>query len=143
MKLKIITLVIFAFTFCSSVFAEDSIDALATKLNSDKFGLWVNGGSPILGLSSDVSINAVIDKATHMISFGDEGKRIENYSIVEIRKVDLKAQPNCSAALLKTNLGQKILLFKYVGTDWWTRFFDVPQNKPNQSLEAIETTPGN
>jgi hypothetical protein len=87
----------------------------------------VNGGSPILGLSSNASTNAVIDKATHMIYFGDEGKKIEKYSIVEIRKVDLKAQPNCSAALLKTNLGEKVLLFKYQGNDWWTRFFEVPK----------------
>jgi hypothetical protein len=135
MKIKIISLVVLVIIYCISVLAEDSIDALVTDLNSDKFGLWVNGIFPSLDLPPEASSKQVIDKAVLMAGFDEE--RITSYQIVEIRRVDLKAVPDCSAALLKTNIGEKILLFKYEGTLWWSRFFDIPNNKPNQRLEPI------
>ncbi|MDF7809676.1 hypothetical protein P4E94_19715 [Pontiellaceae bacterium B12219] len=140
MKRHIISLIAVILTLSASVFAGDPIDDLVTKLNSDKFGLWVNGISPILDLPQTAPTNSIIKKATQMVGF-DKG-RIESYKVIEIRKVELKAKPKCSAVLIQTNLGEKILLFNFEGNDWWTRFYDTPQKaKPNQRVDLTVKTP--
>ena len=108
-------------------FADNPIDILANRINSDESGLWVNGIFPRLDLPPHASSKQVIDKAVQEAIF-DEG-RIKTYNIIEIRTVNLKRKPNCSAALMKTNLGQKILLFNYEGSMWWSRFYDAPKKQ--------------
>ena len=43
----------------------------------------------------------------------------------------------CSAALVESDMGTKVLLFVYQGpkVGWWTRFYDVKDEGPNQVPE--------
>ena len=68
--------------------------------------------------------------------WGFDSGHIKTFKIVEVRKIPLDAMPGCSAALIESDLGSKILLFKYEPRDktsfWWTRFYDAPKEaEPN------------
>jgi hypothetical protein len=106
--------------------ATNLIDIVIKRLNSSN-GLWMNGGCPILDLSSNATPQEVVSQAVGKWSLND-GK-INNYRIVEARKIDLRYRAGCYAALIDSNLGKKILLFEYIGGargNWWTRFIDAP-----------------
>ena len=99
----------------------NSIDALVEKLNSSP--LWINSYTTIIELPSNATPQEVVASAV-----GD------TFRILETRKVRLNDMPDCSAALIETDLGMKILLFKFEGTRnirfkdmWWTRLFDAPE----------------
>lgn len=108
----------------------DPINKIVQELNSDKFGMWVNGIYPIINLPANAKPEEVIAQAIKMTGF-DKG-HIKTYKIVEIRKVKLNApsMENCSAALIESDLDVKVLLFKYEenssSSTWWTRFYDIP-----------------
>lgn len=106
----------------------NAIDALVEKLNSSP--LWTNGDFPIIELSSNATPQEVVESAVSKWSL--EGGMISTFRILETRKVQLHGMPDCSAALIESDSGMKILLFRYsrgVGlkNDWWTRFFDAPE----------------
>jgi hypothetical protein len=109
--------------------ASDPVDALARKLNSDP--MWPNGEAPTLSLSSNAAPKEVVASAVKLWGF-DRG-HIKTYHILEVRKVQLTAMPDCSAALIESDLGTKILLFRHERDDkmsfWWTRFYDAPEAK--------------
>ena len=103
---------------------SDAIDNLVHKLNSDTSGLWVNGGYPNLELPEDAQPDQVVARAIQLTGF-DEGP-ISRYDILEVRSVTLNTgMGNYSAALIDSNLGPKIILFRYEGKaiGWWTRFY--------------------
>ena len=121
--------------------ALDPIDALARKLNSDR--MWPNGEVPIISLSSNAAPKEVVGRAVKMWGF-DRG-HIKTFEIVEIRKIRLDAKPDCSAAVIRSDLGRKILLFRYESHQkmnfGWTRFYDVPKeaepcDRPNRQQSA-------
>ncbi len=105
----------------------DPIDALAKQLNSDP--MWPNGEAPDISLSSNAAPNEVVAAAVKHWGF-DRGS-IQTFEIVEIRKIGLHAKPGCSASLMRSDLGWKILLFRdephYKTGFWWTRFYDAPE----------------
>lgn len=113
---------------------SDSINMLVQKLNSDIHGMWVNGEYPIIRLPADAKPEEVITQAVKMTGF-DRG-HIKTYRIREMRRVvklNAHNMENCSAVLVNSDLGTKILLFRYEGkTGWWTRFYDVSYKKTNQ-----------
>jgi hypothetical protein len=121
----------------------NSIDTLVQKLNASN-GLWLNGGYPILPVSSNATPQEVVSAAVKMWSV--EGGRIKTFRIVEARKIELRHLPGCSAALLESNLGSYILLFRYEkynvaeGGNWWTRFVAVTE-KAEPSGAANPPTP--
>ncbi len=109
---------------------NDPIDMLVQKLNVDTHGLWVNGLYPDIELPEDAKPEEVIAQAFKMIGF-DKG-HIKTYQVSKIRRVNLNAHgwEKCSAAIIESDLGKKILLFKYEEKlRWWTRFYDVPDTK--------------
>lgn len=109
-------------------FSGDPIAALVRQLNATH-GLWINGPSPIIRLPADAKPDAVLAQAVKMIGF-DQG-HIKTFTIQEIRQVQLNTgnTETYSAALLQTDLGPKILLFKPENNNnWWTRFYDVPKD---------------
>ena len=121
----------------SGCLAGDPIGKLATRLNSQIGGLWMNGMQPSFTVASNAPPAEVVGaaaKAWRMVQGTNE------LAIVEIREVKLTGPlgPPWRAALLKTPSGRKILLFRSQGKDhWWTRFYDVTDDKPNKTSEHI------
>jgi hypothetical protein len=131
MKRIATTLLCLALASCSGieVTVPDPIDALAQRLNATG-GMWMNGEYPDIGLPPDAKPNEVLTQAVKMVGF-DQG-HIKTYQIQEIREVQLDTE-TYSAALVQSNLGKKIFLFKAErNSRWWTRFYDVQEEKPNQ-----------
>jgi len=139
-KMKKIIILIFALLLPCIIHAQsitvkpqgnDPINKIVLKLNSDKYGMWVNGFHPIISLPANAKPEEVIAEAVKMVGF-DAG-HIKTYKIVEIRKVEFNApnMRNCSAALIASDLGLKVLLFKFEkyenGSNWWTRWYDASE----------------
>ncbi len=120
---------------------SDPIAALAKKLNSDP--MWPNGKAPFISLSSNAAPKEVVASAVKMWGF-DSG-HIKRFEIVEVRTIRLDAMPNCSAALIESDLGRKILLFRYEPHEkmsfWWTRFYDAPQEAEPEKGAANGASP--
>lgn len=121
----------------SGCFAGDDIDKLVTRLNSETGGLWMNGGQPSFNVASNAPPAEVIGAAAKAWRIAQGTNEL---TIVGIREVQLTGPlgPPWRAALLKTPSGTKILLFRFQGKDhWWTRFYDVTDDKPNHTSEGI------
>jgi len=128
MKNIAITLLCCALVSCTGtkVTVADPIDALVKKLNASN-GFWINGLYPNINFPRDAEPNEVIAQAVQQSGF-DQG-HIKSYQIQEIRQVQLSTglTETFSAALMQSDLGTKILLFKPEENNrWWTRFYDVP-----------------
>ena len=131
MKNIAITLFCLVLASCAGTKATvpDQIDALVERLNATR-GMWINGEYPDISLPSDAKPNEVLDHAILMFGF-DQG-HIKTYQIQEIREVQLDTE-TYSAALVQSDLGKKVFLFKPERNNrWWTRFYDVEEEKPNQ-----------
>ncbi len=100
---------------------NDPIDTLAAKLSKNTE--WSNGTFPILNLPEKSTPEEVIQKCTKM--FGFQNGHIKKYEIKELKEVEIYPEGKLRAAILDTDQGKKILLFKFIGTDWWSRFFDM------------------
>lgn len=117
--------------------AGDSIEALTARLNAQVGGLWINRAQPIFSISSNASatqVVAAVAQAWRIIQGTNE------LTIIEIREVQLKGPlgPSWKAALVECPLGRKIILFRSEGNDrWWTRFYDVEDDKPNKSSHRL------
>lgn len=109
---------------CSACAAQAPIDSLAAKLSSDP--LWMNGGSPLIKLPETAENSEVIAECFKMTDF-DHG-HVNKFKILEIKKIKIRgALPDeYLAALVDSDLGKKIVLFRYTGsiTGWWTRVYD-------------------
>jgi len=91
---------------------KDPISALVQKLNASN-GLWKNGLFPSFSLPSDAKPEEVLEQLLKMAGL-NEGQ-IKTYKIHEVRQVQLTngGTETYSAALVESDLGTKILLFKY------------------------------
>ena len=103
---------------------DDPINTLVAKLNATK-GMWINGLYPKIELPSDSTCAQILAEAIKMTGF-DQG-HIKSYKILEVREVKLIPNEEVfSAALIESDLGMKIFLFKYEGNmGWFTRFYKV------------------
>ena len=134
MKTFSITLLCLILVSCAGVkpTVSDPIDKLVTKLNASN-GLWVNGVFPIIELPADAKPDEVLAVAVKMTGF-DHG-HVKTYEIRNVRQVELTNVPMgtpYSAALVQSDLGMKIFLFKPLkNNQWWTRFYDVPKKEQN------------
>ena len=115
------------FLLCTACTAQDSIDSLVTRLSSNP--MWINGITPVIGLPRTTESSAVIAECFNMTGF-DEG-HVKHYKILEIKKVKIRGPlpDDYFAALVDTDLGEKIVLFQYnnPSTGWWTRVYDSKQ----------------
>jgi len=105
----------------------DPIASLVERLSASR--LWRNGMYPTLGLPETASTDDVIARVFEMTGFA-EG-RAKQYRILETRLVRISDEKNLPyytyiAALVRTDLGDKIVLLKYEGpgTGWWSRVYD-------------------
>lgn len=100
------------------------IERLAARLSADP--LWQNGIAPIIALPQTASTEQVVSKVFEMISF-DQGK-VTKHRILEAKRVRIKGglPDHYTAALIETNLGEKIVLFRHEGgaIGWWSRVYD-------------------
>ena len=110
----------------------DPIDALVARLNATQ-GLWINGIFPIIELPADATADEVLAAAVKMTGF-DQG-HIKSFKIQSVRQVELMAagKQTFSVALVDSDLGQKIFMFKPEKNNrWWTRFYDVEEEEQNK-----------
>lgn len=129
MKQIVISLLCLVLTSCATTppASPDPIDELAARLNASN-GMWINGCYPIINLPPDAKPAEVLAQAVQMSGF-DQG-HIKTYAMQEIRQIQLNTgrMETYSAALVQSDLGKKIFLFKpEKGNRWWTRFYDVQQ----------------
>jgi len=108
---------------CSEI---DPISKLESRINSAKSSAWVNGISPKINLSQDAKPDQVLNEIFNVISF-DKG-RVTSFSIIEERSIELKSPGliKYKAVLVDTNLGKKIVIYKYDGKllGWWSKTFN-------------------
>jgi len=133
---------ILAFLFASMMLAScvgtrppaaDPIDKLVTQYNAS-YGLWSNGTYPIIDLPPDATPKEVLAQSVKMCGF-DQG-HITTYKIRELRELTKlnvgESEPPYMAALVESNLGTKIFLFRPLrNNQWWVRFCDIPEEKQN------------
>jgi len=116
------------FLVCAACTAQDPIDSLVSRLSSNP--MWINGISPVISLPNSAESSAVIAECFKMTGF-DEG-HVKHYKILEIKKVTIRGPfpDDYFAALVGTDLGEKIVLFQYNNspTGWWTRVYDSKSN---------------
>lgn len=114
-----------AFMALAGMKKVDLIDQLLAELSQKP--LWSNGTFPIVPLGEKAATADVFRKSFES-TYLAEG-RIERFKILEIRKVRIGklAPENYRTALVSTEFGRKIVLYRYegAGTGWWTRVFDA------------------
>ena len=119
----------------------DPIDELVARLNASN-GLWINGLYPTINLPPDAKPEEVLAQAIKMTGF-DRG-HIKTFVIQETRQVQIntgRMEPY-SVVLLQSDLGKKIFLFKPENNNrWWTRFYDVPSDRPSQVPDKNKASP--
>ena len=123
MKKIVAILAILHLIGCST---PDPISTLSQRLN-ESGGLWVNGLFPNIDLPPTATLTEVLNQAIKYSGF-DEG-HINKYKIITVRHVTLNDGMNneYTAALIDSDLGQKIFLMRYMRNTWWTRFFNPKQ----------------
>lgn len=109
----------------------DPIDRLVAGFSASH-GLWENGVFPVLGLSETVLPEQVIQRTFAMTGF--EKGHVTSYKILKIRQVHIPGGlPDVyTAAIVRTDFGEKIVLFKYAGptVGWWSRVYDAKASAP-------------
>jgi len=105
---------------------SDPVDRLVTRLSSSH-GLWRNGEFPSLGLPASASTEQLVSRVFQMTGF--ERGQVTTHRILKVRKVRIPGDlPDIyTAVVTDTDLGRKIVLFKYEGpaTGWWSRVYDA------------------
>jgi hypothetical protein len=124
MRLTFLSIVAALLAGCAK--APDPIDRLVAECSASH-GLWVNGQYPILDLPETASPEEVITRTFEKIGF-DEG-HVTSYKIQTIRQVRIQGSlpDSYTAALVETNFGEKVVLFRYGGAriGWESRVFDA------------------
>ena len=104
----------------------DPIDRLVADYTATR-GMWVNGIYPILDLPQTASQEQVIKRALEMHGFA--GEQEASCKILKVRHIHIPpsypSDAGLFAALVQMKVGEKIVLFKYEGKDWWSRVCDI------------------
>lgn len=118
----------------------DPIDAHEKRLNASR-GLWVNGIYPDVALHEYATVKQVLNLAITRHGF-DEGD-ISSFRILKHRPLELEPMmTGYRAALIETNLGPKIFMFRYErDQQWWTRFYDIATAETPIDEEPAESSP--
>ena len=118
---------------CATTKQPDPIDQLVTRLSSS--GVWMNGVSPKIDMPPSASAEQIV-KIVLEQEVGPNIARVTSYKILDARPVHFSGlNLNFTAALVQTNVGQKIVLFTNFGADfhfrWWSRVYDTKSHQPN------------
>lgn len=106
--------------------ASDPIGRLMANLSATH-GLWMNGRSPAIRLPETASTGQVLEQVFRMTGF-DQG-HVTSFKILTTRQIRLDGG-SYTAALVQTNLGEKVVLFTAGGG--WSRVFDSPAPSSNE-----------
>jgi hypothetical protein len=115
--------IFFAITFgllvgCATT--SDPIDRLVTSLSSSH-GLWTNGLFQPVSLPATASTRDVISKVLE--------RQFHSYQLLKIRQVAIPFGAGYSesytAALVRIDSGEKIVLIRYEAGGWWNRIYDT------------------
>lgn len=132
-RLAVLALAAAIFVACKT--PPDPIDHLVADF-SKSYGLWENGFFPSLGLPQTAPPEQVIKKTFQMTGFNNG--HVSDYEILKTRQVRIpgSSQDLYTAAMVRTDLGEKIVMFKYDGphVGWWSRIYDANRTYyPNPS----------
>lgn len=122
---------------CNST--PDPIDHLVADLSSTH-GMWRNGYSMEIKLPKTASTDELIEQFFKISSF-DRGK-VTSYKILKSRQVHIPDSDKNEifiAVLVKTDFGEKIVLFKKYESGWWCRAYDA--NKTYYQKVNLHDTP--
>jgi predicted Ser/Thr protein kinase len=100
------------------------IESLTRSLNQTG-GMWINGLSPSLDLPQTATGDEVL------LRIIAENRLGTNVRTLELRKdwpiqVAASGGDHFTAALVETNSGKRIILFRWEGNTWWSRVFELP-----------------
>ena len=100
------------------------IESLTRSLNQTG-GMWINGLSPSLDLPQTATGDEVL------LRIIAENRLGANIRTLELRKdwpiqVAASGGDHFTAALVETNSGKRIILFRWEGNTWWSRVFELP-----------------
>jgi hypothetical protein len=114
----------------------DPIQELVDRLSADRRGGWVNGPYPRLDLPSSATVEEVLDRLFQLVTFV-EGP-VTRFRILELRGVVIgSVRPErYNAAIVDTNLGRKLVLFRRGRLDWWIRVYEVERTMRDSSEHA-------
>jgi type IV pilus biogenesis protein CpaD/CtpE len=118
--------VIIAALLAGCATAPDPIDHLVADLSSTH-GFWVNGLGMNVKLPKTASPEQVVEQVFQTATF--EKGRVTSYKFLKVRQVHIQfySPESYTAALVQTNFGEKIVLFKYEEDfgSWWNRVYDA------------------
>lgn len=120
MRLALLSIIALWLAGCATT--PDPIDRLVKDLYSS--GLWQNGSFPVINLPATASTEDVVCKVLEL------DRQVTNYYIVKVRHVSIHSDflHLYTAVIVQTNLGEKIVLFKYEGQThgfWWSRVYEA------------------
>jgi hypothetical protein len=112
--------------------APDPVAGLVAKLEATH-GLWLNGASPKLDAPADAPFDQVMAEVFEKMT-PPEGK-VTKYEVIEQREVAIAVvadrkqglQEQYTAARVKTNVGERIVLMQRARAGWWGRIYAAAQ----------------
>ncbi len=111
---------------CATIGTPDPIDLLVADFSASH-GLFMNGIFPDLNLPKTAAQEQVVKRALEMHGFTNE--QVASHKILSIRQVQIPdIYPDLyTAALVRTTVGEKIVLFQYQlpAFGWWSRVEDA------------------
>jgi hypothetical protein len=126
MRSMLFTIIFALLVGCATFTAPDPIDRLAADYSASH-GFFANGIFPDLNLPKTASQEQVIKRALEMHGFTNE--QVASNKILKIRQVHIHdIYPDLyTAALVRTSVGEKIVLFQYQlpAFGWWSRVEDA------------------
>ena len=126
MRRFLVTIVAALLSGCAT--NPDPIDQLVSDYTASR-GMWVNGAFPILGLPQTASQEEVVKRALEKHAFSSEDAA--HCKIIKIRQIYIPIPhtdppgEHLFTALVQVKADEKIVLFRWVLSDWWTRVCDV------------------
>jgi hypothetical protein len=124
-----VTLLTFFFALSAFCATADQIDNLVTNLPDG----WDGGQTPMVNLPETSSVEQVLRGVFKVWWFDDS--HVTNFTVLKSRQVTIPRAhspgaftDSYTAALVETNHGKKIVLFRYWSWDlargWWSRVYD-------------------
>jgi hypothetical protein len=111
---------------------RDPIFQLGLELNRISNFTFINGFFGAIKLPPTATADEIVAQSVPEESVF--GGKINTYKIIEVRKILIfqgnfqGTSPVYSAALIKTNLGKEIFLYRYESTPnhWWVKVYPAP-----------------
>ncbi len=101
----------------------DAIDQLAASF-SESDGTWDNGVTAFpIQLPPSATLDSVVARIFEEVEF-DSSRRVKDYQVLKSRNVIvLHSVGEYTMALVKTDLGKKIVMTQYTKSGWWYRIY--------------------